>query len=132
MLFLRDRRSYQKSVAVTYCYNMDKWYKIKNLREGSDMLTQEKIKNAVQIIAPKFNIQSVYLFGSYARGDATEDSDCDFRIVGGNIRNLYDKAALHIDLEDILGCSVDIVMTNNIKETFFNAIRDEEILLYAK
>ena len=95
-------------------------------------LTQEKIRDAVQMVAPKFEIQKVYLFGSYARGDATERSDCDFRIVGGNIHSLYDIAAIHLDFEEALGCTVDMVMTDNIKKTFYDAIKSEEVLVYAK
>ena len=40
------------------------------------MLTQDEIREAVRTVASKYNIENVYLFGSYARGDATEDSDC--------------------------------------------------------
>ena len=67
------------------------------------MLTQESIGAIVRSVATRFSIEQVYLFGSYARGDATETSDCDFRIVGGNIRDLYDIADLRLDLEDRLG-----------------------------
>jgi predicted nucleotidyltransferase len=94
------------------------------------MLTHDRIREAVRVVAPKYAISSVYLFGSYARGKATEDSDCDFRIVGGNIRSLYDLAALRLDLEDALGSEVDVVLTENMRESFHETIRDEEVLLY--
>jgi predicted nucleotidyltransferase len=95
-----------------------------------NMISQNAIRNVVHTIAPKYGIQSVYLFGSYARGQATEHSDFDFRIVGGNIESLYDIAALRLDLEDALGHEVDIVLTENMRETFHKNIRDEEVLLY--
>ncbi|MDR3349204.1 MAG: nucleotidyltransferase domain-containing protein [Acidaminococcales bacterium] len=94
------------------------------------MLDRNEIKKAVGAIAPRYGIQSVYLFGSYARGDADENSDLDFRIVGGNIRNLYDIAALRLDLEEALGREVDVVLTENIRDSFYQAIRDEEVPLY--
>jgi predicted nucleotidyltransferase len=96
------------------------------------MLTQEVILKAVREIAAKYKIDEVYLFGSYARGDATEESDCDFRVVGGEIRGLFQLSGLHIDFEEALGKPVDIVMTDSMKDSFYELIRDEEILVYAK
>jgi predicted nucleotidyltransferase len=96
------------------------------------MLTRSRIAEVIQEVAPKYDISDVYLFGSYARGDATEDSDCDFRIVGGNIRNLYDVSGLRIDLVEALGKEVDLVFTDSIKSTFYDEIKEEEVLIYAK
>ena len=94
------------------------------------MLSQNEIKNAVYTIAPKYGIESVYLFGSYARGDADEDSDFDFRIVGGNFRSLYDLIAFRLELEDTLGREVDVVQTKNMRDSFYRVIKDEEVLVY--
>ena len=94
------------------------------------MLSQNEIKNIVYTIAPKYRIESVYLFGSYARGDADEDSDFDFRIVGGNFHSLYDLIAFRLDLEDALGREVDVVQTKNMRDSFYRVIKDEEVLVY--
>ena len=96
------------------------------------MLTQDDIMKAAQEIAPKYEIDEVYLFGSYARGDATEESDCDIRIVGGDIRSLFQLSSLYIDFEEALGKSVDVVMTKNMSKSFYELIKDEELLIYAK
>jgi predicted nucleotidyltransferase len=98
--------------------------------EAAILLTQEKIREVVRDVAPKYELKGGYLFGSYARGDATEGSDFDFRIVGGNLRSLYDLAALRLDLEDALGKPVDVVLTRNIDESFYEAIKNDEVLLY--
>ena len=94
------------------------------------MLTQDSIRAAIQAIARKHGIEQVFLFGSYARGDATETSDCDFRIVGGNIRDLYDIANLRLDLEDALGKKIDLILTKNMSESFHNKFRNEEVQIY--
>jgi predicted nucleotidyltransferase len=100
------------------------------MRGVAIMLTQDKIQKVVRDVAPKYELNSVYLFGSYARDDATEDSDFDFRIEGGNLRSLFDLASLRLDLEDALGKPVDVVLTRNIDEAFHKAIKNEEVLLY--
>jgi len=95
------------------------------------MLTQDEIRKAVQPVAQKHAIEQVYLFGSYARGDATEKSDCDFRIVGGKIHDLYDYAEVMLDLEEALGKEIDLVETDAITdEDFFNSIKEDEVLVY--
>ena len=94
------------------------------------MLTQENIRTVIQAIALKHGIEQVFLFGSYARGDATETSDCDFRIVGGNIRDLYDIADLRLDLEEALGTKIDLILTKNMSDAFYNEFKDEEVQIY--
>jgi predicted nucleotidyltransferase len=94
------------------------------------MLSRNEIKNVIHDIAPKYEIESVYLFGSYARGDATEESDFDFRIVGGNMRSLWDIIGLRQDLEEALGRPVDTVLTKNMSESFYQKIKDDEVLIY--
>ncbi|GBU20399.1 nucleotidyltransferase [Fibrobacteres bacterium R8-0-B4] len=64
------------------------------------MLTISKISEAVQAVAPVYGIDSVYLFGSYARGDATEDRDCDLRVVGGDIPTLFALGGLYEDIDN--------------------------------
>lgn len=96
------------------------------------MLTFNKISDAVRAVAPEYGIDMVYLFGSYARGDATEGSDCDLRIVGGDIPTLFALGGLYEDLTASLGCRVDIVMADRMSESFYTLIKDEERLVYAK
>jgi predicted nucleotidyltransferase len=94
------------------------------------MLTQTKIREAVAKIAPLYGISQVYLFGSYARGDATEESDVDFRVVGGNFPTLMEIGGLYEDLMGVLDQSVDIVITGNMSSEFYSRIKDDEVLVY--
>ena len=96
------------------------------------MLTLDEISKAVAAIAPQYGINEVYLFGSYARGDATEESDVDFRIVGGNIPTLFTLGGLYEDFIEALDRQVDIVLTKNMKAEFYDLIKDEEVLIYAQ
>ena len=72
----------------------------------------------------------LYIFGSYARKEATENSDIDLLINKGNIRNLLDYFVFVSDLEDSYGKHVDVVtVTCNDKE-FVEKIMKEPILIY--
>jgi len=71
----------------------------------------------------------IYLFGSYARGDADADSDIDLRIDKGSIRGLQ-LGGLAADLEDIFGMPVDLVPTGSLDDAFLKSISEDEVLLY--
>lgn len=59
----------------------------------------------------EYDIQKVYLFGSYTKGNATEDSDIDFLIDFENskLATLLDQISLQSKLEEILNKEVDII-----------------------
>ncbi len=69
------------------------------------------ISDISDIAAPvmaMFNVEKAWLFGSYARGEATEESDMDILIKGGNIKSLFDFIDLQDMLAEALGKRVDI------------------------
>ena len=51
----------------------------------------------------------VRVFGSVARGEATENSDIDFLVDLDDDRGLFDLGGLLMDLRELLGHNVDVV-----------------------
>lgn len=66
--------------------------------------TVQEIQSRVMPVAKKYGIKAVFLFGSYAKGTATEDSDIDLLIdtSGTALRSLLSLGALYNDLEAVL------------------------------
>ena len=91
--------------------------------------TISEIQAVVECLAKKYGAQRVYLFGSYARGDMTDQSDIDLRIDKGSIRGLA-FAGLLGDLEDALGTHVDLISTAGMDDDFLREIQKDEVLLY--
>jgi predicted nucleotidyltransferase len=60
-------------------------------------------------IAAEHGARNVRVFGSAVRAEATPDSDIDFLVELEPGRSLLDQAALVLDLEELLGCKVDVV-----------------------
>lgn len=89
----------------------------------------DDIRHVVSKYAAQYGAKRVYLFGSYARGDATENSDVDLRIDKGHIRGL-ELAGLLVDLQDSLQMSIDLIPTTSLSQDFLDAIRPYEVLLY--
>lgn len=91
--------------------------------------TVSEIKSIVSRLAKQYGAERIYLFGSYARGDMTSDSDIDLRIDKGSIRG-FQLGGLLLDLEASLGVPVDLVPTSSLDQRFLDAIQKEEVLLY--
>lgn len=92
----------------------------------------DEIKEISVPIAKSFDLDSLSLFGSYARGEATENSDIDFYFDNGGLHGLLQHAALINKLEEAFGCSVDVVSTGINNKEFLERIKKEGVLLYEK
>ena len=94
--------------------------------------TIEEIKQKSIPIAKEYGIDSMSLFGSYARGEARDDSDLDFFIDRGEIRGLLDYMGFIQDLEDVFHRHVDVVSTGIEDKNFLTIIKKEGVLIYEK
>jgi predicted nucleotidyltransferase len=63
---------------------------------------------AVLDLARRHGARSIRVYGSVARGQATEQSDLDLLVEWEPDRSLLDVVGLKQDLEDLLGVTVDI------------------------
>ena len=80
--------------------------------------TIDEIKRRVIPVAQKYNLAAVYLFGSYARGEATPESDVDLLVdtAGAGLDTLLKLGGLYTALEDALGISIDLVTVDSMEE----------------
>ena len=90
----------------------------------------QEIKDIVIPIAKTYGVSKVGVFGSYARGEANENSDVDIYIEKGKLRSLIQYFSFVNDLEHSLGCHVDVVTTNAMDKEFVENIMREGITLY--
>lgn len=90
----------------------------------------DEIRDIVREVARRYGVERVYLFGSYARGEAKPGSDIDLRIDRGKMRDLFELAGFSQDLQDRFNLKVDVLTTASLSEDFLNRIKKEEILLY--
>jgi uncharacterized protein len=78
------------------------------MRREIDKILREK-REVILRIAAQHGARNVQVFGSFARGEAGPDSDLDLMIQLEPGRSLLDLIAIKQDLEDLLGCEVDVV-----------------------
>src|SRR5438477_12973979 len=67
-------------------------------------------------IAAKYGASNVRIFGSVARGEADEQSDIDLLVDLEPKRSLLDLAGLLVDLEELLGCKVDVLPEDGLRK----------------
>ena len=91
--------------------------------------TIERIRDIVIPIANKYNVESIYLFGSYARGEADENSDLDFLVFGGERFKLTNIFALGEDLRNAFQRQVDVfeISEINTDSEFYSNIMNERL-----
>ena len=95
------------------------------------MLTITDIQTAVREIAPQYPIKQVHLFGSYAEGNATSDSDVDVLVeFMKRPITLLDYCGFQQELSDLLKVKVDIVRSPLSKTTAEELIIDKVVHLY--
>lgn len=98
-------------------------------RHRRNILTLDEIAAAVVPIARHYGVPKVYVYGSYARGEADAESDIDLCIERGGIRDYFELGHLESDLEDALGKRVDITTTGASRQ-FIDSIRKDMVLIY--
>jgi len=92
--------------------------------------TIEEIRSKTAPIARAYGVKKMGLFGSYARGDAKDDSDVDIYIDRGKLRSLIQYFSFVNELEKELECHVDVVTTGISDAEFLAVILREGVLLY--
>ena len=98
---------------------------------NNNVFTLTDIANLIKPIDRKNGVKEIYLFGSYARGDADEDSDLDFLVFGGENFKLTMIFALAEELRETLKKNVDVFEINEINKDsdFYNTIMRERLFV---
>ncbi len=96
------------------------------------MISTTDISTAVSRVLTQYDVSEAYLFGSFARGEQTPDSDIDLRLVCGNTMTFGTLYELSHELERELGRKVEIVTNppEHMRPAFRKSIKQEEIRLY--
>ena len=79
-----------------------------------EALLKEK-REEILHIAARHGARNVRVFGSVARGEADAQSDIDLLVEFEPDRSLLDHAALWLELQELLGCKVDVVSQDGVK-----------------
>ncbi|MCL2634253.1 MAG: nucleotidyltransferase domain-containing protein [Oscillospiraceae bacterium] len=92
----------------------------------------DEIKKVVAPIAVKYDVERVFLFGSYALGKANSDSDLDFVIDKGRLRGLK-LAGMLGDLQESFNKNIDLLTSSSLvkydKDEYFKEKLEKEMVV---
>lgn len=93
------------------------------------VLTITDIQRIIKPLAEKYRICEVYIFGSYARNEATVNSDIDFLIFGGKNFKLTSVFAFAEELRMIIQKEIDVFEINEVNKDslFYETIMKERV-----
>ncbi len=73
------------------------------------------LQNNRAALASRYHIASLSIFGSVARDEARDSSDIDVLVEFSKTPGLFEFIALQQELENLLGCKVDIGTPRSLK-----------------
>lgn len=99
----------------------EKVYSIKEIKE--------KIKTQESFFEQKYHVNKFLLFGSYAKGEQTSDSDIDLLVEFKETIDMFEMIDLQNYLTDLFGKKVDLGTPKGLKSFIKNKILNEAIVL---
>ena len=102
--------------------------------------TIEQLKERVAPVAEKYGLHAVWVFGSYARNEATDDSDVDILVdkTRTELKGLFAMGGLYNDFCEVFEKSVDLITTGALEQEstrertpwFVESIERERVQVY--
>lgn len=93
------------------------------------ILSLDDIQRIVKPLAEKYHISEVYIFGSYARNEATSNSDIDFLVFGGKNFKLTSVFAFAEELRMMIQKKIDVFEISEVNNdsAFYRTIMKERV-----
>ncbi len=93
------------------------------------MLTRSEIEKCIKSLLARYHAEYALLFGSYARGEETPDSDIDIVVFGGKYFKKSNIFAFAEDLRETLGIKADVFEISEVNEgtPFYDNIMREGV-----
>jgi len=89
----------------------------------------KKKREEILRVAARHGASNIRIFGSVARGEWDEKSDLDLLVTMEAGRSLLDHAALWLELQELLGCEVDVVSEKGLRPRIRDKVLKEAVPL---
>ena len=108
------------SSGVGLCSEATKW---------DTMVLPEPTRLLIIAVAGRFGVETIRVFGSFARGEASAQSDLDLLVSFQPDRSLLDLIGFKQELEDALGHAVDVVEEDGLSPYLRERVLSEAVPL---
>ncbi len=93
------------------------------------LATLRERRGEILEIGRQHGIRMIRVFGSVSRGDSTPTSDVDLLVDLEQGRSLLDLGGFVADVQDLLGCRVDVVSARGLRERFRDRVLQDAVAL---
>ena len=87
----------------------------------------EVLRQQIPMLAERYNVETLEVFGSYVRSEQKKDSDLDVLVTFKEDPSLLTYIAIENYLSDLVGIKVDLVMKDSLKPKIGQQILREAI-----
>lgn len=87
----------------------------------------EMLHEQVPMLAERYSVETLEVFGSYVRDEQKKDSDLDILVTFKEEPSLLTFIAIENYMSDLLGVKVDLVMKNSLKPAIGKNILREAV-----
>ncbi|MEL4504268.1 nucleotidyltransferase domain-containing protein [Luteococcus sp. H138] len=101
----------------------------KALQQASPGDAFEAARPVLRAIAEERGFTDLAVFGSVARGEATDTSDVDLLVTPPQGASLFDLVRLQEEFAQVVGCKVDLVSRNGLQSGRDKDILRDEVLV---
>ena len=99
------------------------------------MPTRMDIEKVIRSLLVRYHAEYALLFGSYARGEETPQSDVDILIVpdrSGKPFTLFTLGGMYMDLKELLGREIDLVEEGSLRPYAAESANRDKKLIYER
>lgn len=86
-------------------------------------------RDDILVSASRYGVSNVRVFGSVARGEATDESDLDLLVDVANGRSLMDLAGFAVELQDLMGVFTQVVTVPGLRDRLRHRVLAEAVIL---
>jgi len=87
----------------------------------------DTLRLQIPMLAERYSVETLEVFGSYVRSEQKQDSDLDILVTFKEVPSLLTYIAIENHLSDLLGVKVDLVMKDSLKPKIGKQISRESI-----
>lgn len=93
-------------------------------------MTYQEIENTIVSVLEKYNVNTIGIFGSYARGVQRPDSDLDVMVNFKERKSLLTLLRIERELSETIGVKVDLLTEQSVSPYLVERIKSEMKVIY--
>jgi len=91
---------------------------------------KKKCRDTIVAILRKYDAERIAIFGSYARGEAGDESDIDILVRFSRPKSLFQLVRIEDEIKETLHLKVDLVTEKAVSPYIADSIHRDELVIY--